>query len=464
MNKGRTWYIFFKKKHHIYFMKFKLLVLLGLFFGTSLFQALTVQAAYEYSSQFGTEGNGNGEFDSPKDITRDSSGNIYVADTSNSRIQKFNSSGVYQSQFGSNGTGNGQFQLPNAIAIDSLGNIYVADTSNNRIQKFNSSGVYQSQFGSNGTGNGEFDTPRGIVFDSQGNILVVDRGNNRIQKFNSSGVYQSQFGSSGTGNGGFYNPEHMAIDSLGNIYVADRFNHIVQKFNSSGVYQSQFGIPGASDGYLSEPHSVMIDSSDRLYVADTNNNRIQIFIDPDFSLDEEAEEDSSRPAITSVSLSLSQTKSSCPTKLKVKIRGKRFTNDTIVTLGSKEASTVNRRSSKELVTSFCLKDFSTKSESLKKTLSVKNPGAKSFKARHKVNLTLAQLLADPLTSFDPDTRSGVINIQKVLVSEKLLSDKDVIGVYGPKTVAAVKIFQGKYGIPQTGVVGPRTIQAFRELL
>ncbi len=58
-----------------------------------------------------------------------------MADTTNHRIQKFNSSGIYQAQFGGYGNGNGQFIYPQGIAVDTSGNIYVADTTNHRIQK-----------------------------------------------------------------------------------------------------------------------------------------------------------------------------------------------------------------------------------------------------------------------------------------------------------------------------------------
>ncbi|NCS29194.1 MAG: PEP-CTERM sorting domain-containing protein, partial [Microcystis aeruginosa F13-15] len=110
-------------------------------------------------------------------------GNIYVADTTNNRVQVFNSSGVFQSTFGSLGSGNGQFNSPYGIAVDGGGNIYVADTGNSRVQVFNSGGVFQSTFGTNGTGNGEFDFPLGIAFDSGGNIYVADTNNNRVQVF-----------------------------------------------------------------------------------------------------------------------------------------------------------------------------------------------------------------------------------------------------------------------------------------
>jgi sugar lactone lactonase YvrE len=240
--------------------------------GNSRIQKL--DSAGNYLSQFGSSGSGNGQFLSPRSITIDSSGNIYVADANN-RIQKFSSSGTYLSQFGTAGSGNGQFYGLHGIAIDSSGNIYVADSGNNRIQKFSSSGTYQSQFGTAGSGNGQFYGPDGIAIDISGNIYVADSGNSRIQKFSSSGTYQSQFGSYGTGNGQFYGSDDIAIDSSGNIYVLDYGNNRIQKFNSAGVYQSQFGTNGSGDGQFLSPSGMAIDSSGNIYVSDDVNNRIQ---------------------------------------------------------------------------------------------------------------------------------------------------------------------------------------------
>ena len=98
--------------------------------------------------------------------------------------------------FGTYGTGDGQMSYPGGVAVDSSGNIYVSDSNNNRIQKFNSSGVFQWKLGgtATGSGNGQFSYPQGITLDSSGNIYVADANNNRIVKVTSGGAYSASFG------------------------------------------------------------------------------------------------------------------------------------------------------------------------------------------------------------------------------------------------------------------------------
>ena len=81
------------------------------------------------------------------------------------------------------GTNDGRFQYPNGVTTDASGNVYVADSDNNRIQKFDSSGTFLAKWGTYGSADGEFDSPFGITTDSSGNVYVADTGNNRIQKF-----------------------------------------------------------------------------------------------------------------------------------------------------------------------------------------------------------------------------------------------------------------------------------------
>ena len=81
-------------------------------------------------------GTGNGELNQPFGVATDGSGNVYVADTFNHRIQKFDASGTFLTTWGSQGSGNGQFNFPAGVATDGSGHVYVADYNNNRILKF----------------------------------------------------------------------------------------------------------------------------------------------------------------------------------------------------------------------------------------------------------------------------------------------------------------------------------------
>src|SRR5271166_615903 len=242
-----------------------------------------------YLMQFGSYGGGNGQFVNPYLLATDASGNVWVADTGYNRVEEFNSSGTFllgigagyngvSGSIGSSGSGNGQFVQPTGIAFDSSGNVWVVDYGNNRVQEFNSNGVYQSQFGSGGgSGNGQFYDPTGIAFDASGNIWVTDSVHDRVQKFTGSGAYLSQFGSGGSGNGQFSWPAGIAIDSSGNLWVADMNNNRVQEFNSSGTYVSKFGSAGSGNGQLTNPYGIATDSSGNIWVADQGGNRAQEF-------------------------------------------------------------------------------------------------------------------------------------------------------------------------------------------
>jgi DNA-binding beta-propeller fold protein YncE len=69
------------------------------------------------------------------------------------------------------------------IAIDSSGNVFVAEEGNNRIQKFDGDGKFITKWGSTGSDNGQFLGPTGLIVDPSGVVYVVDGGNNRIQVF-----------------------------------------------------------------------------------------------------------------------------------------------------------------------------------------------------------------------------------------------------------------------------------------
>ena len=143
-------------------------------------------------------------------------GNVYVSDTGNNRIEELNSTGGFVRTFGSVGTGNGQFKGPVGLTIDGKGNVWVVDEGNNRVEEFNETGTYLSQFGSAGSGNGQLKEPFDITM-VEGELYVVDTGNNRVEEFSPSGTYISQFGGSGSAEGKFNDPVGIGANSTNGI-------------------------------------------------------------------------------------------------------------------------------------------------------------------------------------------------------------------------------------------------------
>ncbi len=258
-------------KHRHFFHIIPTLIIAAIF----IFNYTHTFAAYYYASQFGTEGVGNGQFSYPRHIAQDASGNLYVTDNGNSRVQKFDSNGNYISQFGVYGTGDGEMYDPDGIQIVGS-NLYLVEGINNRVQIFDLSGNYVSKFGTPGTGDGEFDHPSDIAIDTSGNMYVTDKLNNRVQKFNSSGVFVSTFGTSGSATGEFIFPESIDFHE-DYLYVSDTSNNRIQKFDLSGNFVSTFGEYGETPGTFLSPIGMAFDSSDNMYIVDSGNNRVQKF-------------------------------------------------------------------------------------------------------------------------------------------------------------------------------------------
>ena len=253
----------------------------GTAYGNELsFTTASVAAPPSFLFKWGSVGNGDGQFSAPDGIAIDSSGNVYVADTGNHRIQKFTSSGQFITKWGSLGNSDGQFYSPHGVAVDSSGNVYVVDTSNHRIQKFTSSGQFITKWGSFGDDDGQFNNPYDLAVDSSGNVYVADTYSHRVQKFTENGAFLAKWGSAGYGDGQLNYPQGIAVDSSGSVYVSDyATSHRVQKFSDNGTFLIKWGSEGSGDGQFFDPRGLAVDRSDNVYVVDWGNGRIQKFSD-----------------------------------------------------------------------------------------------------------------------------------------------------------------------------------------
>jgi hypothetical protein len=263
---------------------------------------------YQFVTAWGSTGSGNGQFTDPEGVTLDSSGNVYVADSGNNRIQKFTSAGVYTTQFGG-------LSLPFDMVAKSSGNILVAnrlgynivelDSGGNYVNSF-SCGDYESvdldsgenlwatdditgcgvppprvvEFNSSGSEIGGWSLPSGTGFlaiGPSGNIYVTLFQLDEVREYTPAGALVNTFGTSGSGPGQLDGPGRLSIDSSGNLYIPEANNDRVSVFDSGGSFITSFGTSGSGNGELSGPKATVVDSTGNVYVVDKGNNRIEEF-------------------------------------------------------------------------------------------------------------------------------------------------------------------------------------------
>ena len=187
---------------------------------------------YHLDFEWGSDGSGDGQFDSPQGIAVDSNANVYVADNDNSRIQKFTSAGGFLTKWGSYGAGVGEFYNPRSVAVGAGGNVYVTDGSALRIQTFTSTGVFDFQWA--------LSSPAfSVATDPAGNVYVANNSNDRIQKFDSAGNFLTKWG----GLNGF---SSITTDPAGNVYVLDVNAQVLRKYTSEGT-SSPSGVGAVPD-------------------------------------------------------------------------------------------------------------------------------------------------------------------------------------------------------------------------
>lgn len=223
----------------------------------------------------------NGQFNSPKNMAFAPDGSIYVADTNNHRIQKFDAAHKFVSEWGSMGTAPGQFNEPWAVAVGQDGSVYVADTWNHRIQKFDANGTFIKAWGTFGDVGEKFDTnldqlygPRDIAISKDGNLWVTDTGNERVIEFSPDGDALTSFGGTGGDVGKFLEPVGIAIDKDGNFFIADTWNRRIQVFNSNFEPTLQIDVSGwDSQSVVNKPY-IAVDAQGSIYITDPEGYRV----------------------------------------------------------------------------------------------------------------------------------------------------------------------------------------------
>lgn len=187
----------------------------------------------------GVGGNDQGHFNKPTDVAVLPDGSFYVSDGYvNSRVVKFSADGKFQFQWGTMGNGPGEFIVPHGITVDATGKVYVADRQNDRVQVFTAAGEFLTQWKSPSMGR-----PYGVRIGKDGMLYVADGGEqpksppNRsgLAVLNLEGKVVATFGRWGNQDGQFMMAHDIALSRDGDIYVGDINGQRVQKLRWSNA-------------------------------------------------------------------------------------------------------------------------------------------------------------------------------------------------------------------------------------
>jgi hypothetical protein len=226
-----------------------------------------------------------GQFNGPQDVVVDPSGNVFVADTNNNRIEAFQSTGAPLASFGTGGSINGiedspgdpdtlpapfiSLSNPCGLAVDQTNdNLFVADQGNNRIWIFDSSGAFLGK-----VADSSLQGPCGLAFDSAGNLYVRNANDGKVVRFDKAGATTYDFASVLYAPGDSGTPEDpsddvpsatdVAVDTANDHVYVDAGTRIVE-VETSGSQVSVFG-----QEVLNGSSGIAVDSSaSKLYVSD----------------------------------------------------------------------------------------------------------------------------------------------------------------------------------------------------
>ena len=246
------------------------------------------------------------KINSPRGVTVDSKGNLYISDTGNNLVRKVDTNGNISTFAGHIGgtnpldggpATNASLNFPYQLAVDASDNLYIADYGNHSIRKVDVAtgiistyaGNRQTSYGGDGgqATNASVHGPLGVAFDNSGNLYIAEYESHVIRKVDTNGNISTLAGSGsagyseGQGNSAQFDyPTTLAVDSKGNVYVTDTSNNRIRKITSSGLVSTVAGngtrgVPTADSvafkNQIGSVYGISIDKNDNIYFSDTGN-------------------------------------------------------------------------------------------------------------------------------------------------------------------------------------------------
>jgi len=269
---------------------------------------------YGGTGLYGWSGDGSpattAQIGSPRALSLDSGGNLFLVSGAMSGIRRISAAGVVSTVAGAGAagfTGDGavateaRLNIPLGVAVDAAGNVFAADTNNHRIRRIDATtrvittyaGTGEAGFsGDNGpAARAQLFQPRQVAFDAAGNLLVADTGNSRIRRISPAGVITTVAGTGVNGAGGDggpavsaqVNPVGVAADKNGNFYVigSARIRKVDGATGNISTIAGNGTLGFSGDGGLATSAAfdgainATVDSQGVVYFSDERNARVR---------------------------------------------------------------------------------------------------------------------------------------------------------------------------------------------
>ena len=189
-------------------------------------------------------------------VAFDDNNHLYVTDSFNHRVQKFDINGTYLLKFRTLGSGNGQLNHPLGITIHN-DKVYIVENSGHRISVFHCDGQFSHIFGTDHLSNPWY------VAVSNDQLLVANTNHHCISIFTLDGKYVGKYD---TGRRKLLSPRGIATDMYGFIIVNDAYSKgCVSIFNKDGVFIHSFGSEGPDYDQFLAPHGIAISPTGDIY-------------------------------------------------------------------------------------------------------------------------------------------------------------------------------------------------------
>jgi DNA-binding beta-propeller fold protein YncE len=205
---------------------------------------------------------------------------LFVADNQHHRVLVMDDGGrLLRTIRTTRRSGRRTLSHPYGVTVGPRGRVFVADNLNHRVVRFSTRPTYpyKGRWGGFGTQAGRLAYPRAVATGPRGLVYVANTGNDRVDVFDRGGRLLRSIGRSGRAAGQFNTPLGAAADPAGYRAVTDAINGRIQLLAPDGTVAAVWGSPNPGPTILQRPTAMVFDGAGNAYVLDRRRGRVYVF-------------------------------------------------------------------------------------------------------------------------------------------------------------------------------------------